>query len=42
MSTDNQLVMSLTPSITPNSIRIGCFFLYKTQLSKYFLLIKML
>jgi len=26
MSTDNQLIVSLTPIITPNSIRIGCFF----------------
>ena len=27
-STDNQLVMSLTPKTTPNSTRVGCFFGY--------------
>ena len=30
MSADNQLIISLTPNITPNSIRIGCFFLIES------------
>ena len=25
MSTDNQLIIKMTPNKTPNSIRIGCF-----------------